>query len=223
MSAFLGPIHYWLYNKIQRVNERAAMLQVAAAECCADLAKELQADVEVIYGAPLSPEADLAEHIDTRNIHGWLQHQITLAETREAAYLNELRTNCGAAAEALAKEVFTQHGKTCAAAAKAKGGYDLQRAQGLYQALNDYFLNGMPCDAADQIIEGDHQRLVWEGPCLQERNWAKGGIDKRLMKSWQQAWLAAFIAELNPAFSYLQTADSLTGDAVNRHEIVRCG
>ena len=222
MSAFLGPIHYWLFNKIQRVSEREALLRTAAQECCAQLAQELQDEVESIYGAPLPPDADLADHIDRRNIHGWLQQHIMLTETREAAYLKELTANCGAAAIALAEDVFAQHGRSCGEAAKVKGGYDLERAQGIYQALNDFFLNGMPCDAANQIIEEDSERLIWEGPCLQERNWAKGGIGKNLMKKWQQKWLSEFVAALNADFAYLQTLDNLKGDAANRHEIVRC-
>lgn len=222
MSAFLGPIHYWLYNKIQIVSEREALLRTAAQECCAQLAQELQDEVEAIYGTSLPPDAELADHIDQRNIHGWLQQQIMLTETREAAYLKELTANCGAAAKALAEEVFAQHGRSCGEAAKAKGGYDQESAQGIYQALNDFFLNGMPCDAGNQIIEGDRERLIWEGPCLQERNWAKGGIDKGLMKKWQQKWLSEFVATLNAGFVYRQTLDSLTGAVVNRHEIARC-
>lgn len=221
MSAFLGHIHHWLYEKISRVAEREQLIYEKAEEMCGPTAEELQAQVWQIYGAPLA-DAKLEDVIDHNNIHGWLQRQVTIAETREAAFIKELIDACGEVARTIAKDAYTEHGHLCGQHAKNQGKYDVLTANGIYQALNDYLLNGMPCDQGDAIIVDEPSRIVWEGTvCLQERNWAKAGVDKKLMKELYQQWFAGFVTALNSEFTYSQTADTLQSDATNRHQIVK--
>jgi len=221
MSAFLGHIHHWLYHKISRVAEREQLLYQKAEELCGPTAEELQAQVWQIYGAPL-PEDKLETLIDHNNIHGWLQRQITIAETREAAFIKELMDACGDTARNLAQDTFAQHGTLCGEDAKKQGKYDTETAGGLYQALNDYLLNGMPCDQGDVVTTNETDKVSWQADfCLQEGNWTKAGVDKNVMKKLYQAWFCGFVTALNPAFTYNQTADTLKGDTLNQHEIVR--
>ena len=79
MSAFLAPIHYWLFNKIRQVEQREQKLFEQASEMCGSSAEELREQVWQSYGSPL-PEKDLSEMIDQSNIHGWLQKQINIVE-----------------------------------------------------------------------------------------------------------------------------------------------
>lgn len=221
MSAFLGHIHYWLYHKIGRVAEREQLIYEKAEEMCGATAEELREQVWQIYGAP-QPDAKLEDIIDHTSIHGWLQRQVTIAETREAAFIKELIDACGDAAEGIAKDAFAEHGKICGQHAKEQGKYEAEVPGGIYRALNDYLLNGMPCDEGDRVVENNGDQVIWEGNvCLQERNWAKAGVDKHLMKELYQQWFTGFVSALNPAFTYKQTADTLKGDQVNRHEILR--
>ena len=74
MSAFLGPIHFWLYNKIG--NQELLTKEIAAL--AAENSWIPDADS---YTKTLPP---LETVIDEGNIHGWLQAQITDAETRYA-------------------------------------------------------------------------------------------------------------------------------------------
>jgi hypothetical protein len=216
MSAFVGQIHYWLFHKIRRVIDREQMLYEKAAAQCGSVAEELRAQVWQSYGEPL-PEADLAELIDQTNIHGWLQKQINIAETREAAFIKELIDACGG--QKLVVEVFTEHGADCGRAAREQGKYDNSRADGIYKALNDFFLNGMPCDQADMLIVNSPEKVVWEGTvCLQEANWKRAGISPKIMKELYQAWLAGFAKAMNPNCTYRQASDTIQGDPVNRHE-----
>ncbi len=220
MSAFLGHIHHWLYSKISRVAEREQLIYEKAEEMCGATAEELREQVWQIYGTP-QPDAKLEEIIDHNNIHGWLQRQVTIAETREAAFIKELVDTCGSAAQDIAKTAYSEHGRICGLHAKEQGKYKTEVPEGIYQALNDYLLNGMPCDEGDTVIQNEAQKIVWEGKvCLQERNWAKAGVDKNLMKDLYQQWFAGFVTAVNPEFTYRQTADTLKGDQVNRHEIV---
>ena len=221
MSAFLGHIHYWLYHKISRVIEREQLLYEKAEELCGATAEELQTQVWQIYGAPVENKK-LEDLIDHNNIHGWLQRQITIAETRESAFIKELVDACGESAHTLAQSAFAEHGKACGEHAKAQGKYETQVANGIYQALNDYILNGMPCDQGDAITVNEADQVIWEGKdCLQEKNWAKAGVDKNLMKELYQTWTLGFVTALNPTFTYKQTADTLKNDNVNRYEIVK--
>lgn len=221
MSAFLGYIHHWLYSKINLVAEREQLIYQKAEEMCGSTAEELQTQVWQIYGAPLA-DAKLEDVIDHNNIHGWLQRQVTIAETREAAFINELITTCGSAAHDIVRSAYAEHGSLCGQHAKKQDKYDGLTANGIYQALNDYLLNGMPCDQGDVVTIDEPNQVVWEGDiCLQERNWAKAGVDKKLMKELYQQWFAGFVTALNPEFSYSQTADTVQGDSKNRHQIVK--
>jgi len=221
MSAFLGHIHHWLYHKISRVVEREQLIYQKAEEMCGATAEELQAQVWQIYGTP-QPDAKLEDIIDHNNIHGWLQRQVTIAETREAAFIKELTDTCGDAARGITEAAYAEHGAICAQHAKTQNKYDAQSASGIYQALNDYILNGMPCDQGDVVTINEADRVVWEGDvCLQERNWTKAGVDKNLMKELYKIWFAGFVTAMNPLFHYSQTADTLRGDKVNKHQIAK--
>lgn len=218
MSAFLGHIHYWLYAKIRRVIERENLIYSKAEELFGDSVEEIREQVWQTYGEPL-PEVDLAEVIDQSNIHGWLQRQINIAETREAAFIKELLDLQGDEGNAIVDKAFAEHGSICGKHALETGKYKSSEASGLYQALNDYLLNGMPCDQSDVIVINGTNKLVWEGEaCLQENNWKRVGVESKNMKVFYQKWIDGFVSALNVQFGYNQTADTLKGDKVNRHE-----
>ena len=91
MSAFLGKIHYWLYNKI--------LLQEKLIGEITELAKEKGYNSNLLleasyskYGLPVVGE--LEDVIEHSNIHGWLQEKITGVESRLAYVITELdKTN----------------------------------------------------------------------------------------------------------------------------------
>ena len=221
MSAFLAPIHYWLYNKIRLVIKREQLIFEGADNLCGGTAEEARSQAWQSYGEPL-PDTDLTDHIDQGNIHGWLQRQINVAESREAAFIQALVDSCGDAAVDVARKAFSKHGAECARHADAEGKYETSTAPGLYKAINDYYLNGMPCDQADAVLENTPDRMVWESQvCLQEPNWQRAGADYKLMKTLYNEWLTAFISILNPGFAFAQTSDGKAGGTINRYEITR--
>lgn len=219
MSAYLGFIHHWLYNKIKLVAEREELVYHKAMEVCGVAAEELRGQVWGTYGEPL-PDKDLSELIDPGNIHGWLQRQINAAETREAAFVHGLIEACGDNATAAIKEVFARHGKQCGEHAGKQGKYETTSAEGIYKAFTDYFLNGMPCDQNTTVVASTSEQVIWEGAgCLKQKNWSRGGIDVTLMRSFYLEWMKGFVEGLNPAFTHRLIADTFTGSAANRHEI----
>ena len=143
MSAVLGPIHFWLYNKIGYQEQ----LTAAIAALAQNNGWIENADS---YQKTLPP---LETVIDQGNIHGWLQGQINDAETRfadlvmkvmepDAQRLNDL---CEAA-EVFGKE-HAIHPDT---------------AEQAYKALDDFFLNGMPCDRVNALIESAEDHVYWQ-------------------------------------------------------------
>jgi hypothetical protein len=90
MSAFLGPIHMWLYNQIQIVEKREAEI--------VDKFSKKYSDTEVHnlifpyrhqYGE-LKEDKPLAELIAGGDIHPWLESAIDSAQSREAAVVANL-------------------------------------------------------------------------------------------------------------------------------------
>ncbi len=218
MSAFLGPIHYWLYAKIQHVQDRTARLAQEANAACSALAESCLATVYETYGEPPARQTDLADLIDPSNIHGWLARQIQLTEAREAALLKELSDYCGGTAWELAEKVFAEDGKRLGEAAVKTNRYDLEKASGLYRAFHDTFLAGMPCDGGFEEVSSTDQEIVLERTtCPKAGLWKQVGVSVPNMQKLYQLWLAAFVAALNPAFSVSQAC----GDAKQRLIIAR--
>lgn len=140
MSMFLGPIHYWLYNKINNQEKLTAVIASEASKKgwisdAAAYTKELPA---------------LESVIDESNIHGWLQSQIMDAETRYASLIALLDDKFDEI-RALAFEF----GRENAVDAKAD-------AEGIYKYFEDFFVNGMPCDHVNSVVAQGEDSLTWK-------------------------------------------------------------
>lgn len=86
MSAFLGPIHFWLYNKIQFQESLIdELVRVATAQGWSD------EDLADKYCS--KDRRKLDKVIDESNIHGWLQSRIHDAEGRYAALVFDVAGN----------------------------------------------------------------------------------------------------------------------------------
>jgi len=219
MSAFIGPIHYWLYGKIRLVGKREEAIYNKVSEVCGSTVEELREQVWQMYGEPL-PDVDLSELISHDNIHGWLQRQINIVESREAAFVKELLDTCGGAVQEIIEQTFYEQGKEAGENAKQQGKYELTTAPGIYKAINDYYLNGMPCDQGDMVVTSETGSVVWEtGAWLQEQNWKRVGADAKIMTVLYRKWLTGFVSGANAQYEFRQVQDRLTGDTANRYEI----
>ena len=86
MSAFLGPIHYWLYNKIQLQEELIREIVSFGEESSWKVFSDKKLAEETV-NKELRP---LNELIDVMNIHGWLQERIQDAESRYALLVTRI-------------------------------------------------------------------------------------------------------------------------------------
>ena len=154
MSAFLGHIHYWLYKKIQLLAERENLVLEKTRSVIDDLADELHEMSVDTYGSPIDPATPLEDIIDHGNIHGWLQGQITTASVREAAFIKDLLdTNTGdEGVQVIAQilDAFATQGTACGTV--GKDSLQGETAGDIYNALQNFYVNGMPCDGGDQVV-----------------------------------------------------------------------
>jgi len=186
MSAFLGPIHYWLYNKIQ--------LQQAIVDDIYALGEQ--------YGLSLREACDnnfgafenkpLEEMIDQGNIHGWLQERISQVEYKYAYAVTTLLNNNQEAKDPL-KSILFNNGTGLAITLKEY----LLNATGVYKAITDSLLDGMPCDHANRLLVQDENEASWVRTiCVHSQYWDAASGDINIYYELRDTWIEALVQEL---------------------------
>ena len=143
MSMFLGPIHYWLYNKIGNQERLTAYIAGKAFE------RGWIQDV----GSYTKELPELEAVIDESNIHGWLHLQIADAEYRYAKLITDIKMQDVNIDEV--KSIAYNFGKDNAVSFETG-------AAGIYKYFEDFFVNGMPCDHVNMVIEKSEEQVAWE-------------------------------------------------------------
>lgn len=143
MSMFLGPIHYWLYSKIG--NQEKMTKYIAGYARQEGWISEINS-----YIKKLPPLEDV---IDESNIHAWLEAQIADAETRYAELITDIL-----------KADSSRINKLCAAAFQFGKAHKIEavNAAAAYNAFDEFFVNGMPCDHVNTVTEQSEDRISWE-------------------------------------------------------------
>ncbi len=217
MSAFLGPIHHWLFNKIRLFEELEVNIIDEVTKKFGNEVKEISDSVENQFGS-FMPQQPLETLIDTNNIHGWLQHRIQIAETRQAATLKQLIEKYGKDVLNIVETQFMEQGKKCGEILKNQAG--LLNAPDLYQQLNNYLLDGMPCDHVNNVAISELDQLQWRTTkCLHQPYWVKVGIDVTTMYQLRSRWIKTFIENANPSFTY--TVEGTGGNEGLLHNIIK--
>ena len=200
MSLFLGKIHYWLFNKIlwfEILEEE--IIKLAKSENL-DIEK-LRLEIEGKYGTKL-PNKPLEELIDTSNIHGWLQGQIHSAERRMAAWTKILIEADKDNYNKL-KEVYSAQGIVAAKEIKSEGKVP-STPEEIFNCMNDYILDGMPCDRVNEIVISEENSIGWQQRiCVHKDIWQEVGCDVDYFYSLRNVWIASFVSELNDKFEYI--------------------
>lgn len=157
MSAFLGPIHHWLYNKIKFQDELTSALINLAKE--KDYASDKLSKIDKVCGE--LEKGDLADLIDTNNIHGWLQERIIVVEKRLAYTIKSILDVSDEEAKKRLLEV-----ENCAFEIGRKYSSNLEESKTspsvAYRFLEDLLVNGMPCDRVNLVVEEDDNSIKWQ-------------------------------------------------------------
>jgi hypothetical protein len=163
MSAFLGPIHFWLYDKIKIQNEIVEEILDYAEKNNENIRSELYAK----FGdGDLKP---LSEVIDVTNIHGWLQERVARVE-RKLAYLVPKLIDNNPDDFNVIKDIFESKGAEVSTLDKDSS---LEEA---YKGINDTLLDGMPCDRANSVILSGDNEIIWKrNICVHQQYWDEFG------------------------------------------------
>ena len=200
MSAFLAPIHTWLFNKILLAEDLEKSLQKAYIDKYGDDAKEVT-EKSLAYGSPIDTTKNIEDIIDASNIHGWLQDKISKVETRTALVITEMVKKYGEEAETIAKECFAIQGKNVGEASKVKEMPGTPEE--LFNALNNYLLEGMPCDRVTRLIKSESNILEWETTsCIHKSYWERVSGDVSIFYNLRHTWIKGFIENANEEFAY---------------------
>jgi len=189
MSAFLGPIHYWLYNKIQ-LHEDILEEILELAEKKNILTDELKAEAYEKYGYP--ERNPLEEVINHGNIHGWLQSNIQSVENRTAWIVTGLLKNSDISIDELSKLYYDNGSKK---RSEKDGNFSPLE---LYTMIFDNMLEGMPCDRVNEPISGSDDEFSWKTTrCLHKEFWDNAGGDVSNYYTLRDLWIKGFIGDGN--------------------------
>ena len=204
MSLFLGKIHYWLFNKIvwfENLEEEIIKLAKEEGINTTELVNELNSK----YGEKL-PNLPLEEMIDTSNIHGWLQDKIHSAEYRLASLTNKvLEKNDG---KEKLEELYKRQGLVAASEA-IENNKTVSDAFSIFNAINDYVLDGMPCDRVNEIVSNEEDKLVWKRRiCVHKEIWDAVGGNVDVFYDLRNTWIKTFVATVNSNYEYKVLGDN---------------
>lgn len=217
MSAFLGPIHHWLFKKIKLHEDLEKNLLSRYEEVFGSEISVIREKAETQYGSPMENKP-LDQMIDTNNIHGWLQNKITAAETRQAAILTNIFQQHGNKAVEIALEEYEKQGKESGLGARSS--VQVDSAPAIYKALNNYLLDGMPCDNVNNITIAEPDLLQWKNiHCLHRKYWEAVGANPDTFYQLRSAWIASFVENANEQYQYTVKTESSNGNPVFVHEI----
>lgn len=142
MSAFLAPIHFWMYDKILIAQELTFKLEEKF------LNKEEREEVESLFPGLYSK--DLEEIIDQSNIHGWLHTAVSNVEIR-FAYIVKTLLDRGISLEEIKKVAF-EYGKSFPE-------QEVSSLKDAYELLMDILLDGLPCDVSISVSREEENEL----------------------------------------------------------------
>jgi len=196
MSQFLAPIHQWLFKKIkimESIEKAIIQTEFNEQEQTAVMSELAERTGEYLNNVPL---ADLIDH---DNIHMWLQNKITMVESRQSFLIKDLLAKDSDVLTNVRK-VYSNFGKQLGAEAASEKPQDADK---LFQLLNNYILEGMPCDRVNVVTDKSESNLDWRTErCVHADNWVKGGTDVEVYYQLRASFTEEFIKAANSAFEY---------------------
>lgn len=188
MSAFLGPIHFWVYHKIQVQQHIIEEIQQM------ETAKNLTLEEVLDKKCGRFESGDLEDIIDKGNIHGWLQERVSQVEHKLAFAVTTL-VNTNAKSLNQLMDIFYLEGEKLAIAD------DADDAKVIYKIISDNLLDGMPCDHANTLLEETADKVVWQrNSCVHSQYWEAVGGDVNIYYLLREAFMKGCLS--NTTFAY---------------------
>ena len=101
------------------------------------------------------------------------------------------------------KEVYSAQGIVAAKEIKSEGKVP-STPEEIFNCMNDYILDGMPCDRVNEIVISEENSIGWQQRiCVHKDIWQEVGCDVDYFYSLRNVWIASFVSELNDKFEYI--------------------
>ena len=142
----------------------------------------------------------LEDMIDTSNIHGWLQEKIHSAEYRLATWTVKIleKDSCKEKLE----DLYINQGLK-AADEVIMSEKVLNNAVDIFNSVNDYILDGMPCDRVNEVLSQEEDKVVWKRRiCVHKEIWDTVGGDVNLFYNLRDLWVKSFVNKVNNNYKY---------------------
>jgi hypothetical protein len=198
MSQFLAPIHTWLFNKVLILENIEKNIVIMSEKQYPNSESRIYHQELLSSMGDYIPNVSLEKQIDPSNIHGWLQEKISLAETRQAAFIRFLLSKDPQSKEII-QSLYQQAGVEAAEQIDA----NLENPMEIYKALNDVVLEGMPCDRVNSIQEQTTEMICWETVhCVHKNNWESQGVDVSMYYGFRAALIQGFVTTVSEHCTY---------------------
>lgn len=197
MSKFLAPIHYWLSSKINVMEdiEQTIMTNLNNPAVAAHLAQ-----LKTQFGDHLG-DTPLEEVIDQNNIHGWLASKIAATETRQAKLIDYALTQLDP--EFVRGSVLAAYHSEGQELGAYRSDNQIKTAPGIFKALNDVLLEGMPCDRVNQITDSQDEAHRWDMiACVHQEYWNQSILRVEDYYAFRAAFSRGFVESITPGFTY---------------------
>lgn len=188
MSAFLGPLHEWMYGKIKGQESLVqVILSLSESQGWND---GLRQEINQKFGK--LDQGALEDIIDGYNIHGWLNERVACVENRLAYTVTNLLTDHEERIENILS-LFYKDGQEKGTSLPV----DLDCTQ-IYAKMTDFLLDGMPCDNAAEVLTESADEVVWNfvGD-IHESYWKALGTDAAVFYRLRAEWIKGFLSQ-NP-------------------------
>lgn len=215
MSLVLGPVHYWMHNKIKTTEDREAAIVSAFKDKFGEAAAEEVLN-EVYQKFPPSPHVGkpLEEILEGVMIHQGIQNLIVDVETRESAIIAAFTQKFGNDASETAINAAHEHGVSCGQKTAQERGTNGCNASEAFELLSNSFCDGMPCDRGAQVVDEADSRTTWDhDDCIHMSYWQAGGASPETMCDIITAWIDGFGKGLNPSLAHKREKCIARGDA----------
>lgn len=189
MSAFLGPIHYWVFHKITLQEELIQDMIKASSENNWDskLEEKLSEACGTIENQPLE------DIIDGANIHGWLQSRISVTEGRLSLAVTELLKAEPERKKELIRIAF-EFGKKHGVPENAS-------TEEAFQAICDSLIDGMPCDRVNEVLEQSELFTRWQQTaCVHSSYWEQLGETSEVYYELRRAIIEGMLSSTRLSF-----------------------
>lgn len=206
MSAFLGPIHMWLYKQIQIVEKRETKIVEGFSEKYSDSeVNDLILPSRQQYGE-LKEDKALPELIAGSDIHPWLEKAVADAQRREASVVAALMKKYDD--QDLLFDIYSAQAEELAEKAKVRDNVDEFSLNDAFEIINEYFVERMPCDRLSGAVK-EEGRIIWKHQSrLHQEFWQQTEVELKLMHELYAVWLRVFAKNLNSKLSHKREVES---------------